>query len=122
MPREDVEVSTVEESVAVAASPAAFDCQSCGACCSGLGVDVSWQDDVPPEMVKYDTLFGPVMRERKRRCIALKGTIGCSVSCRIYERRPVVCRDFEPGSDLCLRMRREHGIDEPRNITVRMGR
>jgi hypothetical protein len=30
------------------------------------------------------------------RCIALKGVIGIGVACTIYERRPSVCRAFEP--------------------------
>ncbi|MGD9237173.1 MAG: YkgJ family cysteine cluster protein [Desulfobacterales bacterium] len=29
------------------------------------------------------------------RCIALQGVIGHHVWCRIYERRPSVCREFE---------------------------
>jgi len=30
------------------------------------------------------------------RCIALEGTIGVAVTCRIYERRGTPCREFSP--------------------------
>jgi Fe-S-cluster containining protein len=30
------------------------------------------------------------------RCIALLGDIGRSVRCSIYDRRPSICREFEP--------------------------
>lgn len=88
-----------------------LDCQSCGACCKGLGVDVSTSDeDVPQYMVKDDRLMGPQMRVRKGACIALRGLIGSKVCCSIYEGRPQVCRDFDPGSDLCMWARKQAGL------------
>jgi Fe-S-cluster containining protein len=36
------------------------------------------------------------------QCRALKGTIGEKCSCSIYDVRPKLCREFEPGSQGCL--------------------
>lgn len=50
------------------------------------------------------------------RCVALRGTIGQSVSCAIYEFRPIVCRDFAPlaaigrGDEACGEARQRHGL------------
>lgn len=88
-----------------------FDCRSCGACCKDFVVDVhSTDEEVPEHMVKDDRLFGMVMRTRNRQCIALKGKIGCSVRCSIYEHRPTVCQEFRPGSEQCLHARERLGI------------
>jgi Fe-S-cluster containining protein len=47
----------------------------------------------------------------QQHCAALRGTLGRSVECSIYEDRPEVCRLMEPGSDRCLAARREKGVD-----------
>jgi Fe-S-cluster containining protein len=39
------------------------------------------------------------------RCKALKGEVGVSCSCAIYDRRPKVCAQFEPNSEGCLEAR-----------------
>jgi hypothetical protein len=50
------------------------------------------------------------------RCVALRGTIGQSVSCTIYEFRPSACREFAPlaavgrGDEACNDARRRHGV------------
>jgi hypothetical protein len=50
------------------------------------------------------------------RCMALRGEIGKSVSCAIYEWRPSACREFAPlasvgkGDDACTEARRRHGL------------
>lgn len=44
------------------------------------------------------------------RCAALTGAIGERASCAIYEWRPSPCREFEAGSDACLRARARHGM------------
>ena len=36
------------------------------------------------------------------QCRALKGTIGERCACSIYDIRPKVCREFEPGSQGCI--------------------
>lgn len=47
------------------------------------------------------------------RCTALAGTLGVEVGCRVYEDRPLVCREFTAGSDDCLALRRVFGFDPP---------
>jgi len=86
-------------------------CNTCGACCRGLEVDAGeFGDDVPAHLTKEDRLLGLVMRTRKGQCIALRGTIGVSTRCSIYEDRPQVCRDFSPGCELCLVSREKAGL------------
>jgi len=43
----------------------------------------------------------------QQRCIFLKGTVGECVSCLVYEHRPAVCREFDPGGEECLEARLE---------------
>ncbi len=74
-------------------------CEGCGACCRGWEIEVWWSDVVPLRLRKEDRLLGPVMRQRQGACIALTRDGRCS----IYEDRPLVCRDFQRGSEECLR-------------------
>ena len=53
---------------------------------------------MPEEYVSDD---GERVRCEGDRCIALRGEIGQRVECEIYEYRPTVCRQFEPGSMDC---------------------
>jgi uncharacterized protein len=81
-----------------------MDCQSCGACCAW---DSSWpevwsNDDVPEEYLDED---GFTIQCHGNRCSALEGIVGISVRCLIYDRRPIVCRQFEPGSMDCRYVR-----------------
>jgi Fe-S-cluster containining protein len=79
-------------------------CLRCGACCVGLRASFYWAeaDDaleggVPSRLTVRVDIFRRAMRQgRKGRCIALRGTPGRRVACKIYERRPSVCRTFEP--------------------------
>lgn len=90
-------------------------CQSCGACCA---VSASWprftlEDDaalarIPDALVARD---GSGMRCSGDRCAALGGEIGRATSCTIYEARPQVCRDCEPGDPECLLARDRFGLD-----------
>lgn len=73
-------------------------------------MDVGFGDEVPDRMTKDDGLLGPIMRVRKGRCIALRGVIGEHVRCAIYEDRPRVCREFEPGNEMCLWCRKREGL------------
>lgn len=40
-----------------------------------------------------------------KRCIALEGTPRRSVSCSVYESRPLCCRLYAPGSVACIEAR-----------------
>lgn len=75
-------------------------CEGCGACCRGWGIDVRNADIgvVPLRLTKVDRFGAREMRQRKGACIALKGG-----RCSIYKDRPLVCRDFQRGSEECLR-------------------
>ncbi len=84
-----------------------FDCQSCGACCafSYDWPEFSEEDNcegIPLEMCDCD--HGR-MRCIGDRCVALSGQIGVKVSCAVYAARPVVCKQFEPGTEECKRVR-----------------
>lgn len=79
-------------------------CLRCGACCIGYRASFYWaegddatQGGVPVGMtVRADAFRRAMRRDRQRRCVALRGTAGRRVYCAIYERRPSVCRGFEP--------------------------
>lgn len=45
------------------------------------------------------------------RCLALRGSLGGHVNCRIYSQRPSPCKRVEAGSDLCRYYRRVHGLE-----------
>lgn len=96
-----------------------YNCVECGACCASFRVDFHPSDGearggrVPEGL--YDELNGSIARMRgtdhaQPRCRALRGRIGEQVSCFIYDERPDPCREFEAGSDACLRARRWHGL------------
>lgn len=98
-------------------SPADYDCQACGACCS---YSADWprftlESDaalalIPEAMVSAD-LSG--MRCEGQRCVALSGEIGKHVACTIYAVRPEVCHACMPGDPECLMARAEHGLSVP---------
>lgn len=76
-------------------------CEGCGACCRGWGIDV-WNADVgvvPLRLTKVDRFGAREMRQRQGACIALTRDGRCS----IYEDRPLARRDFQRGSEECLR-------------------
>jgi Fe-S-cluster containining protein len=90
----------------------AVDCKACGGCCA---YSYTW-----PEFVEEDTLDGISedlcdceygrMRCHGDRCVALVGQVGISVSCSVYEGRPLVCQEFEPGSQKCSQVRKFFGL------------
>lgn len=61
-----------------------------------------WNADVgvvPLRLTKVGQFGAREMRQRQGACIALtRGGL-----CSIYEDRPLVCRDFQRGSEECLR-------------------
>lgn len=97
-------------------------CQGCGACCWSLGLPpfdgiigmFDWDDESDPDWFmiplwlrltiiaahKAGRLAGPcVLLDQKTR------------RCRQYVHRPVVCREFEPGCDICIEDRQLLGIE-----------
>ena len=102
-------------------------CQECGACCRALptwegpniyvrlnryDLDQLTSEEQKNYVVEFQDEYGAVaaIGMIDRRCSALKGEIGCSVSCDVYENRPDICREFQPGSEQCLRARDEAGL------------
>jgi Fe-S-cluster containining protein len=106
-----------------------FDCQTCGACCCNSDENRAEKfiDYVEVPKRARLQLHRTILRKltvvnaqgerhmrlvgKEQRCIALEGKVGGEVRCTIYELRPPSCRKVEPGSDECLRDRRERGID-----------
>ena len=86
----------------------AFDCIACGACCA---YSESWPvligagdgEGIPEDLIDLE-------HERMQcygdRCSALDGDIGSRALCSVYEHRPLVCREFQSGSEDCLMVRR----------------
>lgn len=108
-------------------------CLSCGACCSYyaytelclpvedgplMGDDkytiYNHQDlmvrkvdtNEPPEPYSVDYWLRTKQEDGWKKCIALEGHVGVSVSCSVYDKRPSVCSNFEPGSPACIKTRR----------------
>ena len=106
--------------------PPDADCQSCGACCAPK----DQRKDSHPALEKEDVQLLPaIMRKSlvvrdgghpyirtkkgpdgKTVCAAFKGSIGGRCKCGIYEKRPMVCRIFEKGSEECLAARAAFGV------------
>jgi Fe-S-cluster containining protein len=101
-------------------------CLNCGACCSHFRVafyhgELNYHPAgfVPDEMAEkvngdYACMSGT--KYGGGRCIALRGTIGKSISCSIYENRPTPCRkyrvwleDGSPNPD-CQKLRAQIGL------------
>ncbi len=105
-----------------------YDCLTCGACCFNAAENVregvGWWVEVEPKdailerrklasrYVVYDGDGVPHLRmDPSGRCTALRGKLGQSVKCAIYDARPRACMKVMPGDNRCLQYRREKGID-----------
>ncbi|CAM2141330.1 putative zinc- or iron-chelating domain-containing protein YkgJ [Pararobbsia alpina] len=103
-------------------------CQSCGACCASFRVSFYWGETdaheggtVPSELTLPVTPHHVAMRGtdvKPVHCIALEGTVGCSVSCSIYHARSSTCREFEEGTPECAKARAIHGLPPLETATV----
>jgi len=103
----------------------AHPCLSCGACCAFFRVSFHWTETASESHgvpMALTTQISPYMNamngtdQAKPSCVALKGVVGESVSCSIYEKRPDCCRtfqaSFEDGSnnEACDRARLSKGL------------
>lgn len=107
------------------------DCVTCGACCLARGhvnvvalttADVyrRWTPlqrrtllrDAPMQTVVPAKALRVIQSEGDRfpRCAALQGEVGKNATCRVYENRPTVCREFTPGSAACVHARAQLGL------------
>jgi Fe-S-cluster containining protein len=100
-----------------------LNCQACGACCTGAVSDdaTGTMFFLPISELEFRRLPKDVVCEVDpmglgkakslaavgRRCAALDGVVGMDVSCRVYEKRPKICRVFPVGSKSCLAARKE---------------
>jgi Fe-S-cluster containining protein len=81
-------------------------CANCKACCCKLEVMLMGEDDIPAQHTIQDAWGGWIMRrlvDGDGWCTALDRT---TMRCTIYERRPLICRDFQTGDHDCLEQRR----------------
>lgn len=92
----------------------AEDCRTCGACCaySAEWPRFSLEDEdalarIPSAHADHDN---GRMLCAGNRCTALKGTVGISATCVIYDARPIVCRDCLPGDEACLIARKHYEL------------
>lgn len=75
-------------------------CTNCQACCCRLEVMIISDTGVPQQYIKTDAWGGEVMaRLDDGWCAALDRA---TMMCRIYDKRPWICREFEMGSYECI--------------------
>lgn len=78
----------------------AVTCATCEACCCRLEIILLTDTGVPEHFVATDQWGGTVMdRSDDGWCAALDRN---TMMCRIYELRPLVCREFALGGSDCL--------------------
>ena len=81
-------------------------CTSCKACCCRLEVMLMGEDDIPPELTERDRWGGWVMaRLDDGWCSALDRH---TLLCTIYDRRPMICHDYQVGGSDCIEERLQH--------------
>jgi Fe-S-cluster containining protein len=100
------------------------DCLSCGVCCAAmlcvgvrptddgkLSAEEYW--DITIEGQKEEITVDRYLRrdEETLACAFLNIQAGEPTACKIYERRPQMCYDFDAGSDKCHALRRAYGIE-----------
>lgn len=89
-----------------------LDCQTCGACCREAYQAVQIPKNDPfislhPELVAREKGRVFVIRQGKR-CSQLEGP--SPYGCRVYQERPITCREFQNGEANCLLARRRVGL------------
>jgi len=96
----------------IPADSPAISCTTCLACCCKLEVILMAGDDIPFELTERDQWGGSVMaRLDDGWCTALDRS---TMLCKIYPRRPMVCREYQEGDSDCLVERlRFFGEDQP---------
>tara|TARA_R110002072_G_scaffold46082_6_gene127897 strand:+ start:3242 stop:3577 length:336 start_codon:yes stop_codon:yes gene_type:complete len=79
-------------------------CSNCPAICCRLEVMLITETGVPDRFIEEDRWGGMTMaRLDDGWCAALDRT---TMSCSIYDRRPLICREFEMGGQDCVAERR----------------
>jgi Fe-S-cluster containining protein len=84
----------------IAPSDAQVTCVNCEACCCRLEVILITDTGVPDKFIEIDKWGERKMaRLEDGWCSALDRN---SLKCMIYERRPLICREFEMGEYECI--------------------
>lgn len=100
--------------MSLAASAAIPDCQSCGACCAYSADWPRFSLESDEQLARIPEAFRDDDNGRMRcdgsRCSALTGTVGEHVACAVYDTRPDVCRDCQPGDHACREARAFYGF------------
>ncbi len=79
-------------------------CSNCQACCCRLEVMLITDTGVPNRFIETDDWGGQVMaRLEDGWCAALDRE---TLSCTIYDVRPLICREFAMGEDECITERK----------------
>jgi Fe-S-cluster containining protein len=82
------------------APQAAVSCANCEACCCRLKVMLITDTGVPEHFVEVDEWgVSSMARLEDGWCSALDRS---TRTCMIYEKRPLICREFEMGGDECI--------------------
>jgi Fe-S-cluster containining protein len=80
-------------------------CTNCEACCCRLEVLLITETGVPERYIKTDQWGGETMlRLADGWCAALDRN---THMCTIYEKRPLICREFTEGEPDCIDQRRD---------------
>jgi len=67
-------------------------------------------DDIPVDLTEQDRWEGWIMKRRDDGwCAAVDRN---TMLCTIYERRPMICRDYQAGDSDCIQERLLHAIPE----------
>lgn len=83
-------------------------CSTCAASCCRLEVMLITDTGVPEKYIEQDARGGMSMaRLDDGWCAALDRT---TMLCSIYDKRPLICREFEMGGYDCLSERNANGI------------
>ncbi|MEH6462535.1 MAG: YkgJ family cysteine cluster protein [Shewanella psychromarinicola] len=103
---ESTDKSATPLAINSAEQPVAVTCSTCQACCCRLEVMLITETGVPDEYIDNDSWGGEVMlRLDDGWCAALdRDTMMCS----IYEKRPLICREFEMADYECIIERKKY--------------
>ena len=100
-------------------------CLVCGACCATFRVSFYWGElagaggTVPDDLAEplsppYAAMAGT--NQATPRCVALRGDVGVTSTCAVYDLRPTPCRELQASwehgapDDKCDRARARHGL------------
>ena len=81
-------------------------CKDCGACCEGVGIPpFDAEESLQPEIEEILSRI-PQAQERVNKHFGCYYRDRWLQECLIYNKRPKVCRSFQPNGELCQSMRK----------------